>query len=184
MPSMSDSEIPDVRQSSEINLQTILQLLAKESQRKNHVLVQKELNACVLSIQKILSFHENQQVSVFDSEIQSLEKRIAQLEQKTAKSAAVSEKSQTKHSYSAALKTNLTAVSSASVSPASVSQIQSPSLGQSKNHREKRLILKTNAETTATIAEKAFVLRNKINDAFPMKNLLKNLFSLQSASLS
>ena len=165
MPSMSDSEIPDVRQSSEINLQTILQLLAKESQGKNHVLVQKELNACVLSIPKILSFHENQQVSVFDSEIQSLEKRVAKLKQKTAKSTAVNEKFQAKNSYATALKINLTAVSS------SVSQIQNSSLSQPKNHREKRLILKTNAETTAAIAEKAFVLRNKINDVFSHEKL-------------
>ncbi|OJD13657.1 hypothetical protein ACJ73_09181 [Blastomyces percursus] len=159
----SDQEI------SSLNIRDILQMLGKEFQKEHHVLVQKELNNCVLGLQKILSFYKNGDTSFFaDDKFSALEKRLLDLEKKAEQHAALTKPSCSKPSYSDALKANIT---QAPERLANIVKSQSTPPPPVKTFRDRRLILKTSHEATQKIHDKAFLVRNRINDAFINANL-------------
>ncbi|OJD09978.1 hypothetical protein ACJ73_09992 [Blastomyces percursus] len=149
---------------SSLNIRDILQMLGKEFQKEYHVVVQKELNNCVLGLQKILSFHKNGDTSFFaDDKFSALEKRLLDLEKEAEQHAAPTKPSFSKPSYSDALKANIT---EAPERLAKIVKSQS-----------------TPPPPTQKIHDKAFLVRNRINDAFINANLTnKRVISCVSRS--
>ncbi|KAI1906199.1 hypothetical protein LOZ65_006881, partial [Ophidiomyces ophidiicola] len=169
-------------------LQAVLKVFALECQKKNHVFVQKELNSCILSIQKTLFFQKENDVSCFQYEddensLTALIKRLENIESKlisrlNMKKTKVSAKSVNgfKFSYSDAVKqfmnkslNSQTSLSSLNLVNENVNKISFQTMNSKtelKNPRENRLIFKVNAKTAEKIQNKAYFIRNRINDAF------------------